>query len=125
MTSHATKGRIDAAVMAGATAKKPTLVDRVRLSLLALTGGRGSIIDHEEKVWASVTFSGTRHQVTMVFEGADEVARGEEMIDLLPDHTFSIPRQLVADATTTLIDHRFSKPERLTVTVVLLLLQED
>lgn len=125
MTTHAQKGRIDAAVMAEAKAGKPTIAERVRLSLLVLTGGYGTVTAHEEKAWASVTFSGTRHEVTMVFEGADEVAHGEEMIDRLPDHVFNIPRQLVADAATTMIDHRFGQDERLAVTVVLLLLEED
>jgi hypothetical protein len=47
-----------------------------------------------------------------------------EKIERLPDYEFAIPRQLVADATITKVDHRFGAMERLEVTAVLLLLEE-
>lgn len=101
-----------------------TLADRVRAALLLITGGAGTVLSHEEKAWASITFSGTRHEVVMEFCGADAVAAGEELIEQLPDHEFSIPGQLVADATISKVDHRFGAMERLEVTAVLLLLEE-
>ncbi|MDZ4139073.1 MAG: hypothetical protein U1D66_09380 [Erythrobacter sp.] len=101
-----------------------TTADRVRSALMALTGGAGTLITHEEKAWASITFSGTRHEVVLEFCGAEDVAHGEELIERLPDHEFTIPEQLVADATITSVDHRFGAMERLEVTAVLLLLEE-
>ena len=101
-----------------------TTADRIRTALMALTGGAGTLITHEEKAWASITFSGTRHEVTLEFCGAEAVVGGEDLIERLPDHEFRIPGQLVADATVTKVDHRFGAMERLEVTAVLLLLEE-
>jgi hypothetical protein len=101
-----------------------TTADRVRAALMGLTGGHGTVLGHEEKAWASITFTGTRHEVVLEFCGADAVVGGEELIERLPDHEFTIPGQLVADATVTKVDHRFGAMERLEVTAVLLLLEE-
>ena len=101
-----------------------TLADRVRAALMQLTGGAGTVLGHEEKAWASVTFSGTRHEVVLAFCGADAVVAGEELIERLPDHEFALPGQLVADATIIKVDHRFGAMERLEVTAVLLLLED-
>jgi hypothetical protein len=101
-----------------------TLTDRVRSALLVMSGGAGTVLSHEEKAWASITFSGTRHEVVMEFCGPEAVAAGEDLIEQLPDHEFSIPGQLVADATITRVDHRFGAMERLEVTATLLLLEE-
>ncbi len=101
-----------------------TVADRVRAALQGLADGAGATLSHDEKAWASITFSGTRHELVLEFCGADAVAGGETLIERLPDHEFAIPGQLVADATITAVDHRFGAMERLTVTVVLLLLEE-
>lgn len=101
-----------------------TTADRVRAALMTLTGGHGTVLVHEEKAWASITFTGTRHEVVLEFCGADAVVGGEELIERLPDHEFTIPGQLVADATITKVDHRFGAMERLEVTAMLLLLEE-
>ena len=101
-----------------------SLADRVRSGLLEITAGAGTVLGHEEKAWASITFSGTRHEVVLEFCGAEAVAAGEELIERLPDHEFTLPGQLVADATIAKVDHRFGAMERLEVTAVLLLLEE-
>lgn len=101
-----------------------SLAERVRLGLMQLTGGAGSVLAHSEKAWASITFAGTRHEVVLEFCGPEAVAAGEELIERLPDHEFALPGQLVADATVTKVDHRFGAMERLEVTAVLLLLEE-
>lgn len=101
-----------------------TLADRVRGGLMALMGGHGTVLGHSETAWASITFAGTRHEVVLEFCGAEAVAAGEELIERLPDHEFTLPGQLVADATVTKVDHRFGAMERLEVTAVLLLLEE-
>lgn len=101
-----------------------SLADRVRESLMHLTGGHGTVLAHSEKAWASITFAGTRHEVVLEFCGQEAVAGGEALIERLPDHEFTLPGQLVADATVTEVDHRFGAMERLQVTAVLLLLEE-
>jgi hypothetical protein len=104
--------------------QRRTTADRVRAALMGLTGGAGTLLVHEEKAWASITFSGTRHEVVLEFCGIEAVSGGEALIERLPDHEFAIPGQLVADATVTKVDHRFGAMERLEVTAVLLLLEE-
>ena len=101
-----------------------TIADRVRAALIGLSDGHGTLLAHDEKAWASITFSGTRHEVVLEFCGPEAVAGGEELIERLPDHEFALPGQLVADATITKVDHRFGAMERLEVTAVLLLLEE-
>lgn len=101
-----------------------TLADRVRAALMGLTGGAGTVLGHEEKAWASITFAGTRHEVVLEFCSPEAVTAGEALIERLPDHEFALPGHLVADATITKVDHRFGAMERLEVTAVLLLLEE-
>lgn len=103
-----------------------TTSDRVRDALLRLAQGRAQLLAHEEKAWASITFSGTRHEVMLDFDGAEAVAAGEALIDALPDHEFAIPGHLVAEASVREVDHRFAgEDERMVVTAVLLLLEES
>lgn len=104
---------------------KRTTADRVREALLTLAEGRASLLTHEEKAWSSITFTGTRHEVMLDFDGAEAVEVGEEFIANLPEHEFRIPGQLVADATVREVDHRFGSDERMVVTAVLLLLEES
>jgi len=101
-----------------------TVSDRVRESLLALAQGRANLLTHEETAWNSITFSGTRHTITLDFDGAQAAVAGEILIAELPEHEFAIPGHLVADATIREVDHRFGAEERLVVTAVLLLLEE-
>ena len=102
-----------------------TNADRVREALLALAGGHASLLTHEEKAWASITFAGTRHELMLDFDGREAAAAGEDFIAALPDHEFAIPGQLVAEATVSAVDHQFAgEHERMVVTAVLLLLDE-
>jgi len=102
-----------------------TTADRLREALLKLSGECATCLKHEEKAWSSITFNGTRHEVTLRFEGAEAVAHGEEFIECLSEHEFTLPGQLVADANIREVDHRFGMHERLVVTAVLLLLDES
>ncbi|QFT78362.1 hypothetical protein [Erythrobacter sp. THAF29] len=102
-----------------------TTADRVREALLILADGRASLLTHEEKAWASITFSGTRHEVMLDFDGREACEAGEKFIANLSEHEFRIPGQLVAEATVREVDHRFGgEDERMVVTAVLLLLEE-
>ena len=93
-------------------------------ALLELGGGKGELVRHSERNWASITFAGTRHSVVIAFTGAEAVAAGEAFIDAMPDHEFAIPRQLVADAAIVAVDHTALPEPRLEVTVELLLLED-
>ena len=101
-----------------------SLSDRLQEALIRLAEGHGQILTHEEKAWASITFTGTRHQLMVDFDGADAVKAGERFIAALPDHEFTIPGQLVADAAVNEVNHSALPEPRLVVTVALLLLEE-
>ncbi len=111
--------------MAKSSPKRRSTADRVREALLMLAEGRADFLLHKEKAWSSITFNGTRHELTLQFQGEEETEVGEEFIANLPDHEFRIPGQLVADATVREVDHRFgSEDGRMVVTAVLLLVEE-
>lgn len=93
-------------------------------AVLTLAGSKGELLHHAEKPWASATFSGTRHMLALCFEGVDAVTAGEDFITALPDHEFTIPRQLVADATVSSVDHTTLPAPRMVVEVALLLLDD-
>lgn len=99
--------------------------ERLREELQALAGGHAQFLSHSEKNWASVTFAGTRHRLALAFAGAEAVEAAESFIAFLPEHEFTIPRQLVADAAVTEVDHRIGPDPRMEVTVELLLLDEE
>lgn len=96
----------------------------VASAVLRLAQGKAELVSHAERPWASVTFSGTRHALSLAFSGADAVAAGEELIAALPDHEFAIPGQLVADAAIMAARHTLLPAPRLEVEVELLLLEE-
>lgn len=96
----------------------------IRDALQKLAGGKARIASHNEHAWASITFAGTRHQLDLLFEGYEAVDAGELFIAALPDHEFTIPRQLVADATIRAVDERLLPEPRLAVSVELLLLED-
>ena len=55
-------------------------------ALHALGDGQAIVLRHEERAWASITFSGARHAVVLRFAGDLAVAAGERFIAALPDH---------------------------------------
>lgn len=102
-----------------------TDADRLREALLALAGGHGTVVSHAERAWASVTFAGARHRVVLEFAGDDAVTGGETLIAELPEHEFSLQRQLVADATVIAADHSMLPEPRLRVECELLLVEDS
>lgn len=97
--------------------------DRLREALLALAQDRATILSHAEKRWASVTFTGARHRLALLFDGAEAIEAAERFIAFLPEHEFAILGHLVADATVTEVDHRLDPPV-MTVRCELLLLED-
>src|SRR5687768_12516520 len=90
--------------------------DRLGEALIALADGKATILTQHERNWASVTFAGSRHQIELLFEGDEAIAAAELFIAFLPEHEFTIPGQLVADAAVTAVDHRL-EPPRMVVSV--------
>lgn len=104
--------------------RRRSVADRLREALLALAAGHGEVLRHEERAWASVTFAGARHRVTLAFTGAEAVAGGETLIAELPEHEFALPGQLVADATVCAVEHDLLPQPRLQVTCEMLLVED-
>jgi hypothetical protein len=93
-------------------------------ALRALGQGQGELRGHTVSPWASVTFTGSRHHVTLGFVGAAAIAAGEELIDALPDHEFTVPGHLVADAAIVAVEHTALPTPQLVVTMAVLLLED-
>jgi hypothetical protein len=98
--------------------------DHLRAALLALASGHGDVVRHDHKRWASVTFEGARHTLVLRFEGVAGIAAGEDLIAALPDHEFAVPRQIVAEATVTAVDHQLKPEPAMTVNCELMLLDD-
>ena len=107
-----------------ATRRAMAISEHLREQLLGIGGGNGRVASHAEKAWASLTFSGARHTLCLVFAGPEEVQAGEDIVSVLSEHEFSIPGQLVADAAVTEVTHKLGDAPRMVVTVELLLLEE-
>lgn len=99
--------------------------DRLREAVLALADHKAQVLEQGERAWASITFSGARHHMTLYFSGEDAMAAGENFIASLPDHEFALPNQLVADATIIEAEHRMHPSPRLIVRCEMLLLEDS
>ena len=101
-----------------------TTGDRVQEALLTLAEAQANLLSHNEKPWASITFTGSRHEVLLDFDGPEAVAAGERFVAVLPDHEFAVPGQLVAEAVVSEVDHVMHPAPRMVVTATLLLLED-
>ncbi|MEZ5743836.1 MAG: hypothetical protein R3D89_08935 [Sphingomonadaceae bacterium] len=97
---------------------------RLVAELMRLADDRAELVSHAERPWSSITFSGARHTLVLHFEGSEAIEAGEHLIAALPDHEFTIPGQLVADAVIVKVDHVTLPEAVLTVEAELLLLEE-
>ncbi len=97
---------------------------RLLEALLALSGGHAQLVRHSERPWASATFSGSRHALILTFEGVAAVAAAEKFIADLPDHEFTIPGQLVADAAVIAAEQTMLPEPHFTIEVEILLLDD-
>lgn len=96
--------------------------DHLRDALQRLGAGHPLVLNHSERPWASITFSGSRHTLSLMFVGQDAVAAAEQFIEALPEHEFAIPGQLVADASVAQVDHVLLPVPQMRVDVEILLL---
>jgi len=98
---------------------------RLVAELQALSNGHGTLIEHRQRGWASVTFNGTRHELAFRFEGEEAITGGEVLIAVLSEHEFTIPRQLVADAVVVAVNHAMIPAPLLEIRCEVLMLDED
>lgn len=106
----------------GANRRGPWL--RLVSEVLALGGSEVEFLSHTERPWSSATFCGSRHEIVMAFSGIEAIGQGESLIAALPDHEFTIPGQLVADAGISSVEHENGPEPRMRVVAELLLLEE-
>lgn len=97
---------------------------RLQSEVLRLAGPHAELLHQTERPWSSVTFSGSRHAMTLAFDGINAVTDGEAFTAALPDHEFTIPHHLVADAAIASVEHRYLPSPRLVVETELLLLED-
>lgn len=94
-------------------------------ALLEMAEGQAELVRHTERPWASITFSGSRHIISLAFTGAEAIVAGERFLEALPEHEFEIPRHLVADAAVISVVHETLPEPRMSVEAELLLLEDS
>lgn len=105
---------------------RPRLTSGERLvrAVTELAGPHAQLERHAEVPWASVTFSGARHTVVMRFTGWEACDDAERIIATLPEHDFTIPGVLVADATVAGISQDLLPQPVMVIELELLLLDD-
>ncbi len=98
--------------------------ERLLRAVLALAGPEAELMEHGEAPWASVTFAGTRHTIVLRYEGWEACDAAETLIAALPEHEFTIPRTLVADAAVVRLDQKLLPEPCMTIELALLLLDD-
>lgn len=93
-------------------------------AVMEMAGNQAELLRHSERPWASVTFSGSRHAMALAFTGSEAVAAGEAFIAALPEHEFTVARQIVADAAVVSVEHVLLPEPRMVAEIELLLLEE-
>ena len=93
-------------------------------AVMRLAGPQADLLRHAERPWASATFQGTRHTIALCFAGPEGIAAAEAFIDALPEHEFTISRQIVADATVSEVEQIMLPQPHMTVEVDVLMLED-
>lgn len=70
---------------------------RLVTALLDLAGADGEVVIGSLTPWASATFVGARHGVTLILKGDDSQERAATLAESLPEAEFAIAGHLVAD----------------------------
>lgn len=77
------------------------------VQLTSLAGENALICESHSRPWASATFVGAQHFITLEFnESSGDTPDAQAFIDILPEAEFSVPGHIVADAA---IDSRDSE----------------
>lgn len=97
---------------------------RLLSEVLTLAGSNAEFLSHKEQPWSSATFIGVRHSIALSFRGLAAIKAGEALIAELPEHEFTIPNYLVADANITSVEHNKSPAPHMMLEIELLLLED-
>lgn len=95
--------------------------DKLIRQLEVAIGDQFSVEHHQVTPWASITFSGSRHQITVLFDPDVDI---EPLDIILNDFEFAIPNILVADASIT-STMPLTYPVEGTIAIIDILLLED
>ena len=93
-------------------------------AVMRLAGPQADLLRHAERPWASATFQGTRHTIAMRFTGPEGLVAGEAFVDALPEHEFTISRQIVADAAVSEVEQVMLPHPHMMVEVDVLMLED-
>lgn len=97
---------------------------RLVREVMQIAGPHAELLHHSEKAWASVTFSGARHTIRLCFTGNEAMDAADDFIAALPDHEFTIPGWLAAEATIVSVEQQVLPQPKATVEAEVLLLEE-
>ena len=97
---------------------------RLVREVMQIAGSHAELVHHAEKAWASITFCGARHTVRLCFTGHEAMDAADDFIAVLPDHEFTIPGWLAADATIVSVEQVALPEPKVTVEAEVLLLEE-
>lgn len=77
---------------------------RLLAALIERSGPDSAVQDSHITAWASATFVGARHGVTLAIRGDDAVVHADVMLTALPEADFSIAGHIVADVSIDRVD---------------------
>lgn len=104
---------------------RPTPGTRILRAVLELAGREAVLVSHAERPWASVTFSGSRQTFVLRFHGWEACDGAEHLIAALPEHEFTLPGLLVADAMVLRTDQVLLPCPHMEVELEILLLDDQ
>jgi hypothetical protein len=79
---------------------------RLLAALIERAGPGGDVADSGITAWASATFVGARHTVSLTLAGEDAEGRAEALALALPEAEFSLPGHIVADLSVDAVEAR-------------------
>lgn len=91
---------------------------RLMAALLDIADPGTDIEEDSLTSWASATFIGARHALTMLLTGEDAASRAAALTQTLPEADFTIPGHLVADIAIDPIQQNGSGEFRLTLSIL-------
>jgi len=92
-------------------------------ALLDLACGYAQLRFHAATPWSVAPLTGTRHTVTLEFEGIDAFVYGEAFISSLPNREIALAGKLVVDVAVVTVERAFHLACT-TVTLMLLILED-
>lgn len=96
---------------------------RLERALLVHAGENAAILESREQPWASATFTGQRHRISLRLDGTKAHGRARLLAARLPDLEFALPRLLVADIMVTAC--HLDQPESAILEIEALTIIED